>query len=72
METPITLAGHKEHFVTYLASLIELNNMLLNKIEPQAAFLLSDSFHGEAIIEAAQKLRAEIEDALADVRCTIG
>lgn len=66
------MTNKQRQLCNLLAKLDTMQTTLHNEIEPAAAFLLADSAHGEAIIEAAQKLRETIEAALESAQVTIG
>lgn len=66
------MTTHQRQLLNFLAKLDAMQAAINNEIVPQAAFLLTDSAHGEEIIEAAQALQAKIEAALASAQVTIG
>ncbi len=65
------MTNTQKHLLKHVADLVELASRLYQNIEPQAAYLLTDTAHGEAIIEASEKLREAIAAALDDVKITI-
>ncbi len=65
------MTNYEQQLLEYVHTLTAIDRQLKTQVEPLAAHLLSDTVHGEAIIEEAQKLRKAIAAALADVTITI-
>ncbi len=65
------MTNYQQQLLEHVYTLTALDRQLETQVEPLAAYLLTDTAHGEAIIEASQKLREAITAALADVTITI-